>query len=45
MIDISQRVYLEGVGLDQLTYDLWPLVVIAIITLTASSLTLRLRVA
>jgi pyoluteorin transport system permease protein len=36
-IDITQRVYLEGAGLDQLIPDLWPLCVIAAITLTIAS--------
>jgi ABC-2 type transport system permease protein len=44
MIDIAQRVYLEGVGPDQLAYDLWPLVVIAVVTLSTSSLMFRYRV-
>ncbi len=29
MIDISRRVYLEGIGLDRLTSDLWPLALMA----------------
>jgi ABC-2 type transport system permease protein len=36
-IDISHRVYLEGVGLDRLTPDLLPLVGIAVVTLAAAS--------
>jgi ABC-2 type transport system permease protein len=36
-IDIARRVYLEGVGLDLLWSDLWPLALIAAVTLTASS--------
>jgi ABC-2 type transport system permease protein len=36
-IDIARRVYLEGVGLPLLTHDLWPLAVIAAITLSAAS--------
>lgn len=36
-IDIARRVYLEGVGLSLLTHDLWPLAVIAAITLSAAS--------
>lgn len=32
-IDFVRRVYLEGTGLWQLSYDLWPLLIIAIITL------------
>jgi hypothetical protein len=34
MIDISRRVYLEGIGLDRLTFDLWPLAVMAALTLS-----------
>jgi len=34
MIDISRRVYLEGIGLDRLTSDLWPLAVTAVVTLS-----------
>jgi ABC-2 type transport system permease protein len=36
-IEISHRVYLEGVGLDRLLPELWPLAVIAAVTLTAAS--------
>jgi ABC-2 type transport system permease protein len=36
-IDIAQRVYLEGAGLSVLTSDLWPLAVIAAVTLAAAS--------
>jgi ABC-2 type transport system permease protein len=36
-IDIAHRVYLEGVGLDRLWPDLWPLVLISAATLTGSS--------
>ena len=36
-IDITRRVYLEGVGLDVLTADLWPLVLLAALTLTGAS--------
>jgi ABC-2 type transport system permease protein len=32
-LDITRRVYLEGTGLGQLVGDLWPLVVIAVVTL------------
>jgi len=34
MIDISRRVYLEGVGLDRLAFDLWPLAVTAVLSLS-----------
>jgi ABC-2 type transport system permease protein len=36
-IDIARRVYLEGVGLPLLTDDLWPLALIAAVTLSAAS--------
>ncbi len=36
-IDITRRVYLEGAGLDLLISDLWPLALIASLTLTAAS--------
>ena len=36
-IDIAQRVYLEGAGIGSLLPDLWPLVAIAAVTLTAAS--------
>jgi ABC-2 type transport system permease protein len=36
-IDITRRVYLEGAGLDLLTADLWPLALLAALTLGASS--------
>ena len=36
-IDITRRVYLEGVGLDLLWPDLWPLALIAAVTLAAAS--------
>jgi ABC-2 type transport system permease protein len=36
-IDITRRVYLEGTGLDLLISDLWPLALIAALTLTAAS--------
>jgi len=36
-IDIARRVYLEGVGLSVVTGDLWPLALIAAVTLTAAS--------
>jgi ABC-2 type transport system permease protein len=36
-IDITRRVYLEGAGLDVLISDLWPLALLAALTLTAAS--------
>jgi ABC-2 type transport system permease protein len=36
-IDIARRVYLEGIGLDLLWSDLWPLALIAAVTLAAAS--------
>jgi ABC-2 type transport system permease protein len=36
-IDITRRVYLEGAGLDLLLADLWPLALLAALTLTAAS--------
>jgi pyoluteorin transport system permease protein len=36
-IDIARRVYLEGVGLNVLTGDLWPLALIAALTLSAAA--------
>jgi ABC-2 type transport system permease protein len=40
-IDIAQRVYLEGTGLGHLMPDLWPLAVIALITLSLSTYMFR----
>jgi ABC-2 type transport system permease protein len=34
MIDFSRRVYLEGIGLDRLTSDLWPMAAMAALTLS-----------
>jgi ABC-2 type transport system permease protein len=42
-IEIAERVYLEGAGLEQLIPDLWPLAVIAVVTLTAASWMFRHR--
>jgi pyoluteorin transport system permease protein len=42
-IDIVHRVYLEGAGLDRLIPDLWPLAVIALVTLSAASWMFRHR--
>jgi ABC-2 type transport system permease protein len=36
-IDITRRVYLEGAGLDLLGSDLWPLALLAALTLTAAA--------
>jgi ABC-2 type transport system permease protein len=42
-IDLVQRVYLEGAGPSQLLPDLWPLAVIALLTLSAASWMFRHR--
>jgi ABC-2 type transport system permease protein len=42
-IDIAQRVYLEGAGLSRLTPDLWPLAVLALVTLSVASWMFRHR--
>jgi ABC-2 type transport system permease protein len=42
-IDITQRVYLEGAGAGVLMPDLWPLAVIAAVTLAAASWLFRHR--
>jgi ABC-2 type transport system permease protein len=42
-IEIAERVYLEGAGMEQLIPDLWPLAVIALITLSAASWLFRHR--
>ncbi len=42
-IDVAQRVYLEGVGLGRLTPDLWPLGIVAILTLSLSAWMFRNR--
>jgi ABC-2 type transport system permease protein len=42
-IDIAHRVYLEGVGLHLLIPELWPLALIAAITLSAASWMFRHR--
>jgi len=36
-IDIAHRVYLEGAGLGQLVPDLWPMAIIATVTLSSAS--------
>jgi ABC-2 type transport system permease protein len=42
-IDITQRLYLEGSGLGQLVPDLWPLAIIALLTLSVASWMFRRR--
>jgi ABC-2 type transport system permease protein len=42
-IDIARRVYLEGAGFDVLLPDLWPLAVIATVSLSVSSWAFRHR--
>jgi ABC-2 type transport system permease protein len=42
-IDITRRVYLEGAGFGVLLPDLWPLAVMAAVTLTAASWVFRYR--
>jgi ABC-2 type transport system permease protein len=44
-IDIAHRVYLEGAGLGLLIPELWPLALIALITLSAASWMFRHRLA
>jgi len=44
-IDIAHRVYLEGVGLGLLVPELWPLAVIALVTLSGASWMFRHRLA
>ena len=42
-IDISRRVYLEGTGLGLLVPELWPLAIMAVVTLSAASWMFRHR--
>jgi ABC-2 type transport system permease protein len=42
-IEIAERVYLEGAGIEQLIPDLWPLAVIALVTLSSASWLFRHR--
>jgi ABC-2 type transport system permease protein len=42
-IEIAERTYLEGAGLDRLFPELWPLGVMALVTLTAASWMFRHR--
>ena len=43
-IDIAHRVYLEGAGLGLLFPELWPLAVMALVTLAAASWMFRHRI-
>jgi ABC-2 type transport system permease protein len=43
-IDLARRVYLEGAGYAVIASDLWPMALIAVVTLAAATLTFRLRV-
>ena len=36
-IDMARRVYLEGAGVGQLVPDLWPMIIIAAVTLSAAA--------
>jgi ABC-2 type transport system permease protein len=42
-IDLVHRVYLEGAGLDRLVPDLWPMAIIATVTLSAAAWMFRNR--
>jgi len=42
-IDLAHRVYLEGAGLDRLIPDLWPMAIIASVTLSAAAWMFRNR--
>ena len=42
-IEIAQRVYLEGAGIGRLMPDLWPMAIIAAVTLSAASWMFRHR--
>jgi ABC-2 type transport system permease protein len=42
-IDMAQRIYLEGAGLDRLTGDLWPLAAMAAVTLPVAAWMFRHR--
>jgi ABC-2 type transport system permease protein len=44
-VDMTRRVYLEGVGLTQLLPDLWPLAVISLVTLPVAAWFFRHRLA
>jgi ABC-2 type transport system permease protein len=45
MIDIAQRVYLEGVSVDRLAFDLWPLALTAVVTFSTGAWVFRRRLA
>jgi ABC-2 type transport system permease protein len=40
-VEVAQRLYLEGVGLERVWSDLWPMALIAAVTLTATSFLFR----
>ena len=42
-IDFSRRIYLEGAGLADISSDLWPLVVISVVTLPVAAWMFRNR--
>lgn len=42
-IDFIQRVYLEGVGMDVVAYNIWPLILIAMVTLPTATWLFRSR--
>jgi ABC-2 type transport system permease protein len=42
-IDLVHRVYLQGAGIDQLVPDLWPMAIIAAVTLTGAAWMFRNR--
>ncbi|SFU28407.1 ABC-2 type transport system permease protein [Pseudoduganella namucuonensis] len=44
-IDLARRIYLEGVGLDAVAYDLWPMALIAALTLPLAAWLFRHRLA
>jgi len=44
VIAIAQRVYLEGIGFDRLFPDLWPMAIIASVTLGAATWMFRNRI-
>ena len=42
-IEIAERVYLEGIGIDKLFPEMWPLAAIALVTLSVASWMFRNR--